>query len=306
MIIRRLISAKIRRMRFPAVCVLIVAIPLSARAWGEKGHILVNRLAIQAAAPQLPPFMGEAADNLTYNGYEPDRWREEVGTAMNTAQAPDHFLDSEYWGDIMTLPPDRYAFMAELQKKNLDLIRVGYAPYAIIENYGRLRNAFRRWRAATTPGDREAAKANAVFYAGVLGHYVGDGSQPMHMSLHFNGWADGYPNPKNFTKDRTFHARYESAYVDAAINEARVKALVQSPKRMTDVFGSVKEYLKTTFKELEVAYELEKTGEFKPESPRTKGTDFITAEIARGATMLSNLWYTAWVESGEPVQRPRE
>ena len=32
-----------------------------------------------------------------------------------------------------------------------------------------------------------------------------------------------------------------------------------------------------------------------------KGTDFIVTELARAATMLSNLWYTAWVESGEPV-----
>src|SRR5689334_3302048 len=114
---------------------LMMILPVTAGAWGEKGHLMVNNLAIEKSGSQLPPFMRAAAATLTYNGYEPDRWREEVGSAMNTAQAPDHFLDSEYWGDILTLPPNRYAFMARLTEKKLDLERVGYVPYAIIENF---------------------------------------------------------------------------------------------------------------------------------------------------------------------------
>ena len=119
--------------------------------------------------------------------------------------------------------------------------------------------------------------------------------------------AEGYPNPKTFTKDRTLHHRYEGLYVNSAITDAKVKPLVKRPERITDVFGAVKQYLNTTFKELEPVYEMEKTGEFNPDSPRQKGTDFVAAEIARAATMLSNLWYTAWLESGEPIpQNTRE
>ena len=294
-------------MRLRWAACLIVAIPLSAAGWGQKGHLMVNQIAIETAAPNLPPFMNAAAETITYNGYEPDRWRDEAGTAMATAQAPDHFLDSEYWGDIVTLEADRYAFMVKLQEKKQELIRVGYLPYAIVENYAKLRNAFRFWRNAKTPAEREAARANAVYIAGVMGHYVADGSQPMHMSIHYNGWADGSPNPNSFTKDRTLHSRYESAYVDRAIDAAKVKTLVQRPLRLTDAFASIKEYLNLGFKELEPMYVLEKAGEFNPDSPGQKGTDFIVAEIARAATMLSKLWYTAWIESGEPLpQRPRQ
>ena len=50
-------------------------------------------------------------------------------------------------------------------------------------------------------------------------------------------------------------------------------------------------------------YELEKTGEFNPEQPRPKGTEFISSELARAAGMLADLWYTAWIESGEPVPK---
>src|SRR6266516_4450213 len=64
----------------------------------------------------------------------------------------------------------------------------------------------------------ETARANAVYVAGVMGHYVGDGSQPMHLSFQYNGWLDTTPNPKNYTKDRGLHSRYEAAYVNAAID----------------------------------------------------------------------------------------
>ena len=75
----------------------------------------------------------------------------------------------------------------------------------------------------------------------------------------------------------------------------------QPPHRLNNVWDSIKQHLTQAFADLEPMYELEKTGEFNPEQPRMKGTDFIVTELARAATMLSNLWYTAWVESGEPV-----
>jgi hypothetical protein len=286
-------------MRATLSLLLILLLAVSSTAWGPKGHFIVNRLAIEASASRLPSFMKAATSDLVYNALEPDRWREEAGSPMNIAQAPDHFFDSEYWGSISTIPTDRYAFMSQLGAKKLDLIKVGYLPYAIIQEYGRLRNAFRNFRNAKNDADRESARANAVHYAGILGHYVADGSMPMHLSVHFSGWADGYANPRAFTKDRMFHARYETAYVDAAITSASVKAKVEAPQRLTDVFGAVKNHLSRAYSELERIYEMEKTGEFNPQAPRAKGTEVITNELARGATLLGSLWYTAWVESAE-------
>lgn len=288
-------------MRSVTALVLLVVLPISALAWGEKGHLMINELAIDAAASRLPEFMRASRAQLIYNAFEPDRWREESQSPMNTAQAPDHFFDSEYWGAISTIEPDRYAFMEKVAAKKVGLVKIGYLPYAIVENYGRLVNAFRQWRNAKTPSDRESARANAVYIAGLMGHYVGDASQPMHMSLHYNGWADNFPNPKNFTQDRRLHSRYENAYVNVAINIANVKPKVQPPQRLKDVWGAIKQHLERGFADLEPMYELEKTGEFNPEQPRSKGTDFITTQIARAGTMLGNLWYTAWLESGEPL-----
>jgi hypothetical protein len=289
-------------MRLLAACFLFLSIPLDAAAWGEKGHLMINRIAIDVASPKLPEFMNAARDQLIYNGYEPDRWREEGRTSvMSTVQAADHFFDSEYWGSISTIEPDRYSFMEKVAAKKIELVKIGYVPYAIIENYEKLVNAFRLWRKAKTPQDRESARGNAVYVAGILGHYVGDGSQPLHMSIHYNGWVDGSPNPKNYTKERGLHSRYETAYVNSALEIASVRPKVQPPQRLTNVWDSIKRYLAQTFADLQPMYELEKAGEFNPQQPRAKGTDFIATELARAGTMLSNLWYTAWMQSGEPV-----
>ena len=288
-------------MRRVVAIVLLLMSPSSVLAWGEKGHLTINRLAIEAAASRLPDFMNASRAHLIYNAYEPDRWREESQSAMHAAQAPDHFFDSEYWGAIPAIEADRYKFMEKVAAKKVELVQIGYLPYAIIENHGRLVNAFRQWRKAKTAGDRESARANAVFYAGLMGHYVGDGSQPLHMSIHYNGWAETAPNPKNFTRDRRLHSRYETAYVNAAVEDTNVRPKVRAPERLKDVFGSIKQYLSLGFSELEPLYELEKAGEFNPEQPRAKSTEFIAAQMARAATMLGNLWYTAWIESGEPV-----
>lgn len=289
-------------MRPAYAIVLLLLAPLSASAWGEKGHLMINRLAIEAATPRLPEFMSASREHIIYNGPEPDRWRIEGQTSvMNTAQAADHFFDSELWGPISTIDADRYSFMEKVAAKKVSLVKVGYLPYAIIENYEKLLNAFRFWRNAKTAEDRESARENAVYVAGVLGHYVGDSTMPMHLSVEYNGWLDTSPNPKGYTKDRGFHSRYESLYVDAAINAEAVRQRVQPPQRLSNVWDAIKQNLIQSYSELEPAYDMEKAGEFNPQQPHPKGTEFITNQLARASTMLGNLWYTAWLESGEPL-----
>jgi len=290
-------------MRVPIAILLIVFIPVSVSAWGEKGHLMINQLAMGVAAPKLPEFMNAASEQIIYNGFEPDRWRREEQTPMNNAQEVDHFFDSEKWGAISTIPSDRYLFLQQLVERKGDL-KIGYVPYAIIESYGRLVNAFRFWRNAKTPSDRQSASANAIYVAGVLGHYVGDASQPMHLTIHHHGWAATVSNPKRFTRDTGIHSRYEAAYVNTAIDANTVRRTVRSPQRLANVWDSIKQYLSQTFLEVVPLYELERAGEFNPDRPRAKGTDFISAELARAGTMLAALWYTAWLESAEPPRTP--
>lgn len=268
---------------------------------------MINRAAVAASVGHLPEFIGGSRNEVIYNAYEPDRWREERDSPLDIAQAPDHFFDSELFGSVLDIDSDRFRFMEKISARKVELVRIGYLPYSIIENYTRLRNAFRQFRNSTTPEDRAAARANAVFYAGVLGHYVGDGAQPLHMTIHYNGWVDNAPNPKGYTRDRKLHSRYEHAFVESAAEYSELRDRVKPPRRLSDVFGEVRQYLNQSLQEMIPLYEMEKTGEFNPDSPRPRGREFVLSQLGRAATMLRDLWYTAWIESGEPLpdRRPR-
>ena len=49
----------------------LLLVPASASAWGEKGHLMINRLAIDAGTASLPEFMAAGRNQLIYNGYRP-------------------------------------------------------------------------------------------------------------------------------------------------------------------------------------------------------------------------------------------
>src|SRR5213592_3180568 len=93
---------------------LLLIMPFPASAWESKGHLMINRLAIEAAAAKLPEFMNASREQLIYNAFEPDRWRREGQNPLTLGSAPDHFFDTERWGSVSTIEADRYSFMEKL------------------------------------------------------------------------------------------------------------------------------------------------------------------------------------------------
>ncbi len=143
-----------------------------------------------------------------------------------------------------------------------------------------------------------AVQRAIVFYAGWLGHYVADGSQPLHTTIQYNGWVG--PNPNGYTTQHTIHGQFESTYVAANITAKDFSGLVKSPDRLDDPFTSYVAYLRESNGMVDNVYALEKAGGFTG-----KGTpaafDFTTHRLAAGSQMLLDLWYTAWMESAVPV-----
>jgi hypothetical protein len=180
---------------------------------------------------------------------------------------------------------------------------VGVQPYATMEVYERLRAAFREYRELKKENKRTAeVEKKAVFYGGWLGHYVADGAQPMHATIHHHGWVG--ENPGEYTTDGQIHYRFESVYVAANLKASDFQDLVQAPTRLADPFADYVKYLKESNQQIEELYKLEKTGAFA--GPGTAaGKEFTRRCLARGSQMLLNLWYTAWLQSGDPAP-PRQ
>jgi hypothetical protein len=131
-----------------------------------------------------------------------------------------------------------------------------------------------------------------------MGHYVADGSQPLHTTIRYNGWVG--PNPNGYTTQHEIHAQFETAYVGANISAKDFAGLVHAPEKLDDPFNGYVAYLRESNTLVERVYALEKAGGF-----REKGTpeafDFTSHRLAAGAQMLLNLWYTAWMESAVPL-----
>ncbi len=140
-----------------------------------------------------------------------------------------------------------------------------------------------------------------VFYAGWLGHYVADGSQPLHVTIQYNGWTG--ENPHGYTTEHKIHAQFESTYVKANLKDGDVQPLVAAaaPKLLADEWVDYLAYLHHSGGMVETLYGLEKAGGFAGEGT-AEGKTFTDERLAAGAIELRDMIYTAWVRSGDPVQ----
>ncbi len=289
-----------------------------AAAWGDEGHTAVNRVAAQKIPASMPRFLRLAVGEIGYLGPEPDRWRSPTEFALKNAQEPDHFLDMERVAWLDPLPPGRYEFYRKLYEKRASILahpdadsvknerpddylpeRVGLQPYITMEIYGRLKAAFREYRHRLAKHQpTQAVQQAIIFYAGWMGHYVGDGAQPLHTTIRYNGWVG--PNPNGYTTEHHIHSQFESDYVAANVGAKDFSGLVKSPERLKDPFAGYIAYLKQSNELVENVYALEKTGGFAGKGSAA-AFEFTTHRLAAGSQMLLNLWYTAWLESADPV-----
>lgn len=281
-------------------------------AWGADGHRMINRLAAANLPKDVPAFLrnGNALDMMEYMGPEPDRWRNKAVPELGDEQAPEHFMDMEYVSLIDgPLPKKRFDFVRALEKAQaqhpemkLQPEVVGLLPYVTEEVWQRLRNSMHEYRNLLAAGeDTKPVEQAILFYAAWLGHYVADGSQPLHTTAKYNGWTGA--NPNGYTTDHKIHSLFESVYVTANVKPADVAPLVAEaqPKVLNDEWTDFLDYLHNSSAQVETVYQLEKVGGFTGTgTPEAKS--FTEQRLAAGAIELRDMIYTAWLRSGDPVE----
>ncbi|MEW6130994.1 MAG: hypothetical protein AB1757_28445 [Acidobacteriota bacterium] len=269
----------------------------SVFGWGDEGHRFINRNAAQKLPSDMPQFFRDAAARLEFLGPEPDRWRDnrQLFSALREVNAPDHFIDIDKPENFLSLPNDRYKYSDWLHAQGKDPKDIGYLPYSILEWYEKIQVLFRLWRDPRNAGEREQIEQNIIYYAGVLGHYVGDGANPLHTTIHYNGWS-GSDNPDYLTRE-PLHWRFEGEYVKAQIKAEDFASLVNAASKLKDPFTDTMKYLLDSFKEVKPLYEMDKTARWEIANTKPESKQFVVKRLAVGSQMLANLWYTAWIDS---------
>ena len=278
------------------------------RSWGLHGHTIAGKAAALKVPAEMPEFFRKATDQLSYLNPEPDRWRDRVESqierAMDSAAAPDHFVDLELVPEAARGAVNRYDFAAELIKAGQKPATVGLSTYRMLELFQRLRVEFRLWRVETNPRKRQWIEQRIINDAGILGHYVTDAANPHHTTIHYNGWSGA--NPKGYTtysRERGFHFRFEEEFVGAKIGINDLLPLVgQNSRVIQNPRVEIWSFLQQSNGLVEQLYILDKQEPFSATTASPDHKKFATERLAAGSTLLRDLWWTAWSTSVAPVQ----
>ena len=321
-----------------AACATLVAalIPFNAQAWDYEGHRIVNQLALASLPREYPQFVHAVAhaERVAFLGGEPDRWRNapDLPLKQSGGSWSDHFCDLEYLPaaglNLDTVTSFRYDFIVQFAAgraanaknftpidpaRNLDHTAEwpGFAPWAITEYFGRLRSGFsylKVFEELGTPDEVMNAQANILYVMGVMGHYVGDLSQPLHTTKHFNGWVGD--NPKGYTTARGLHSWVDGGIIAKAqirapqllprITPAQLIPLGARADGRDPMFVAVFEYLRAQHRHVEPLYQLDKDGKLGQgeRSLADEARIFIETRLTEGAQMLGAIWLTAYRSAG--------
>lgn len=294
------------RRAIPALMVAVAATtavfnPQVLVAWGDVGHVMAGKAAALALPDTMPLFFRQSADQLAYLNPEPDRWRSDVEAkvdpALRDAYNADHFINLERVPAAALLAPNRFAYLAELRKAGIEQPEsAGMSPFAILELFQRLRAESRLWRGATDEKTRQWIEQRIINDAGILGHYVTDSANPLHTSIHHHGWVG--ENPNGYAVDKDTHARFEGRFVRARVTQADVSTRVErTPKLLAEPRAEILKYVQASHAQLEPLYQVDKRARFDEHTTAEENTRFTAERLAFGATMLRDLWWTAWITS---------
>jgi len=319
----------------------LALVPAHVRAWGADGHTIINRLAAQTLPASLPAFLRTpiAIEEIAYLGPEEDRIKG-AGESWDGDTDEGHFLDLD--DDDMVagvvamdaLPSTMSEYARALLAAKTTPYKQGYLPYAILDGFERVRKDFALWRVAdffeqyaaqfgattATKSEwttkREIREAVLLHDIGVWGHYVGDASQPLHISIHYNGWGE-YPNPNGYATSHHIHAMFESEFVATHVGLEDVRPhlgayTAEKPDRLLtqqQLAARVGAMLLESAKAVRPLYEIEKRHGFDRATP--EAVTFTASQLARGASTLRDLIALAWEDSlnqkvGYPGVRMRD
>lgn len=303
-------------MRFSPIRSLIGTLfalsPLPALAWGHQAHVVIDRAAIETLPPDGPVFLRDYLDYITRSATLPDKWRSATEPFAKIEEDPNHGWFREQFAFLKPVPRSRYAFILALYREHLRLkdsdpaaaarmnVRwTGTLPYAVMEQYGQMVAEMRLLQAARAKGNEAQARVleqNVAHSIVRLGHYVGDGAQPLHDSVNSDGWRGD--NPKAYTREGKIHAQFESAYVAAiGLKVDDIRPLMTAPDPLAgDLFKQVLGFLDHSGAQMERVYALEKRGAL--DDPQDgEGRDLVYRTTAAGAAMLRDMIDRAWREA---------
>lgn len=237
---------------------------------------------------QLPPqmkFSDEFKNAIIEHSVDPDNRKRDDKT-----EGSKHFIDIDFYKEFS----DGIVIMSRDSLNKLYgeqvVTKEGILPWATETTYYKLMKAF-----------KDKDKDKVLLYASDIAHYVGDGHQPLHATVNYNG---------QLSDQKGVHARYEIEMLDQYLNVIEKNYDDQIPYYVNSIPDMIFNYIAEANNYVELILSADKfaskktDGKFNSEFYRLLWfkTKYVTInEINSAALSLSSLIYSAWMDAGKPV-----
>lgn len=293
------------RIRIVPILVLFLMLHADAnvsadRPWGFFGHKRINRMAVFTLPPEIFGFFKDHIEFLTEHAVDPDKRRYAVD-----GEAPRHYIDIDHYAhgdeDPFEVVPSRW--IDAVEKFTEDTLQAyGIVPWHVDVMVKRLSHAM---------------QTDDTYYilrtAADLGHYVGDAHVPLHTTENYNGQLTGQRGIHGFWESRIpelFADDYDffvgrAEYVDDVL--AHIWVEVEKSHLAVDSVLDFERNLNGSFPS-DQKYGVETRGSStvqtysRPYSQRYSDMldGMIERRMRRSIITLGSMWYTAWVDAGQP------
>ncbi|HWP81640.1 MAG TPA: zinc dependent phospholipase C family protein [Bacteroidota bacterium] len=286
-----------RLLSLTRIAVFLFIFVTDALGWGFWAHREIHRYAIQSLPEEMQPFFTAFADTIIARSVEADRRRNSDPT-----EEFHHFIDIDRYGSypFRELPRQYEEAVAKFGKTKVD--SNGTAPWRIADFMKKLTDAMKR-----------KDKADILFYASNIGHYVADIHVPLHTTENYDG---------QLTNQKGLHARWESRIPEMFGKTFNLQA--QPATYISDPLNFAFEVVLESYAKVDSVLNLDlKAREGIPEEELFKVTQrrgrteyqlsdryfqqyhellngMVENQMQRSIKAVASCWYTAWVDAGKP------
>jgi len=252
-------------------------------SWGEKAHRKINSCSVDYFPKEIENLKAWEPV-LANHGSDPDHRRREEKT-----EAVRHYIDIDNYDDFRKKHQIETNFAkACLKYGRTEVIKNGTLPWTTDSVYKALVNNFKskNWK-------------KAAMTAAFLGHYLGDGHMPLHVTANYDGESTG---------QKGIHRRYEETMIDRYIDQIQFRKGNCKPVRDVKSFvfaylyknnSSVSLLLKADTDALKTAAGQYNDLYYSGLWDRTRQVTLLLLE--ESSKTLARLIYSAWIEAGEPM-----
>lgn len=267
--------------------------------WGFFAHRMINELAVFTVPAPLFDFYKKHQAYLSEHATDADKRR-----YSDSMEAPRHYLDIEHYEQTLPLDSIPPKWRDAVVCYGEDSLRAyGIVPWHIVHLTEKLSNAF-------------ASKNIKLIlkYSADLGHYVGDCHVPLHSTENYNGQLTNQHGIHSFWESRLpslFSQEYDfftgpATYI-RDVNTEVWKVISESHAALDSVLHFEK-LISQHWKE-DRKYTLELQGNRLLRLPSENYSrayhDMLNGQVERrmreSIKMTGSLWYTAWINAGQPV-----